>query len=503
MNGHLAGRAAIPLNGRSRDRATADFADSRLEWRRLLAEAGGTFLLVLAAAGAAVVDAVSHGQVSRTAAVTAPGIMVLALIYTIGATSGAHLNPAVTVAFAARGHFPWQRVPGYLLAQVCGATGAAALLWSMFGTAGRLGGTFPGPGFSPGIALATETVLSFGLITVILGTSSGARNVGHNAAIAIGGYVALAGLWASPVSGASMNPARSLGPALVSGDMGVIWIYLAGPTAGGLLAVGLAWALRGRPSPTADLAAQGVPEDRSPVVGGLPVPTGIAGPVDSLEVRWITPGPLTPAMREWFARFPARTETRDDAYLLQPRLPGLAVKLRQGSVLDLKALVGSPEPIELPHGGRGTLELWRKWSFSGDDYLPGDTSGDAAPGWITVHKKRTGTWFPLASGDATAPRDRLAATTGCAVELTEIRIGAEHYASVGLEARGAPELMLPALKHAAGLLFAVTPPPGTGFSFSLDDSQTYAEWLHRRRRLDSQPYAGPCARPTASRTARS
>ena len=99
----------------------------------------------------------------------------------------------------------------------------------MFGTAGRLGGTFPGPGISPGIALATETVLSFGLMTVILGTSSGARNVGHNAAIAIGGYVVLAGLWASPVSGASMNPARSLGPALVSGDLGVIWIYLARP----------------------------------------------------------------------------------------------------------------------------------------------------------------------------------------------------------------------------------------------------------------------------------
>jgi len=207
--------AGIPESGRGSpppragpDRAVRGLRASRagrgtVEWRRLLAEAGGTFLLVLAAAGAAVVDAVSHGQVSRTAAVTAPGIMVLALIYTIGATSGAHLNPAVTVAFAARGHFPWQRVPGYLLAQVCGATGAAALLRSMFGTAGRLGGTFPGPGISPGIALATETVLSFGLMTVILGTSSGARNVGHNAAIAIGGYVVLAGLWASPVSGAS------------------------------------------------------------------------------------------------------------------------------------------------------------------------------------------------------------------------------------------------------------------------------------------------------------
>ena len=192
----------MPLVGRPRDAGTADFANSRLEWRRLLAEAGGTFFLVLVAAGAVVVNAVSHGQVGQPAAVTAPGIMVLALIYTIGATSGAHLNPAVTVAFAARGHFPWHRVPGYVVAQLLGATGAAALLRSMFGTAGRLGGTFPGPGITVGIALVTEIVLSFGLMTVILGTSSGARNVGHNAAIAIGGYVALAGLWAGPVSGA-------------------------------------------------------------------------------------------------------------------------------------------------------------------------------------------------------------------------------------------------------------------------------------------------------------
>jgi aquaporin Z len=477
---HPARRAQVPASG-PRDRATEDFANTRLEWRRLLAEVGGTFFLVLTAAGAGVVDAASHGQVGRTAAVTAPGIMVLALIYTIGATSGAHLNPAVTVAFAARGHFPWQRVPGYVLAQVCGATGAAALLRSMFGTAGRLGGTFPGNGISPGIALATESVLSFGLMTVILGTSSGARNVGHNAAIAIGGYVALAGLWASPVSGASMNPARSLGPALVTGELRVIWIYLVGPTAGGLLAVGLAWALRGRPSPAADLAAQGVPEDRSPAADGLPSPIGMTGLVDSLEARWITPGPLTHAMREWFARFPAGTETRDDAYLLQTRLPGLAIKTRQGSVFDLKVLVGSPGSIELPNGGRGTLELWRKWSFSSDDYLPGDNSGDATSGWTVVHKKRTGTWFPLRSGEAAAPGDHLALTTGCAVELTEIRVGAECYVSVGLEARGAAELLRPALEHAVALLLAAVPPPGTAFSFSLDNSQSYAEWLYRQR----------------------
>jgi aquaporin Z len=248
---------------RTRGVGSAAFADSRLEWRRLLAELGGTFFLVLVAAGGGVVNAVSHGQVGRAAAVTAPGIMVLALIYTIGETSGAHLNPAVTIAFAARGHFPWQRVPGYAVAQLCGAVLAAGLLRALFGSADRFGATLPGSGIATGSALVMEIVLTFGLVTVILGTASGARNVGHNAAIAVGGYVALAGLWASPVSGASMNPARSLGPALVSGDLHAVWIYLAGPVAGGLIAVALARALRGAGSAAADLAAQGT-TDESP-----------------------------------------------------------------------------------------------------------------------------------------------------------------------------------------------------------------------------------------------
>jgi aquaporin Z len=249
---------------RIRAAGSAAFADSRLEWRRLLAELGGTFFLVLVAAGGGTVNAVSHGQVGRTAAVTAPGIMVLALIYTIGETSGAHLNPAVTVAFAARGHFPWGRVPGYLLAQLCGAVLAGGLLRALFGSAERSGATLPGPGITTGAALVVETVLTLGLVTVILGTASGARNVGHNAAIAVGGYVALAGLWASPVSGASMNPARSLGPALVSGDLRAAWIYVIGPVVGGLIAVALAWALRGPGSAAADTAAQGATDEGPP-----------------------------------------------------------------------------------------------------------------------------------------------------------------------------------------------------------------------------------------------
>jgi aquaporin Z len=235
----------------------AAFHDDRLEWRRLLAEAVGTFLLVLVAAGGGAINAASGGQVGRVAAVVAPGLMVLALIYTIGETSGAHLNPAVTVAFAVRGNFPWLRVPGYLLAQFAGAFCAAGALRLCFGSAGGLGATTPARWAGDGTALAAEIVLTCGLVTVILGTASGARNVGHNAAIAVGCYVALAGLWASPVSGASMNPARSLAPALVAGYLNGWWIYVAGPLAGGLLAVALAWALRGPPSAAADEAAQG------------------------------------------------------------------------------------------------------------------------------------------------------------------------------------------------------------------------------------------------------
>jgi hypothetical protein len=218
---------------------------------------------------------------------------------------------------------------------------------------------------------------------------------------------------------------------------------------------------------------------------------------DSLEVRWIAPGPVTPAMRGWFARFPSAMETREDAYLLQPPLRGLAVKLRSGSFLDLKAFLGSPGLIELPCGGRGTLEFWRKWSCPGDNSALRAIGGDAALGWVVVHKERTGTWFPLASGDPTAPGGRQAVKTGCAVELTKISLGTAHYASVGFEARGAPELLRPALDHAAGLVFALAPPPEPGFSFRLDNSQSYARWLHQRGRWSRSP-AGTAMRSSLS-----
>jgi aquaporin Z len=229
----------------------------RHEWRRLFSEVLGTFLLVVVAAGAPVVNAVSHGQVPLDAQVVAPGLMVMAVIYFMGMVGGAHLNPAVTLSFAARGNFPWSRVPGYILAQLTGATAASLLLRALFGTVGHLGATLPGPGIASGKALVIEALLTLGLVSVILGTASGARNVGANAALAVGGYIALAGLWAAPISGASMNPARSFGPELVAGDWTSWWAYVAGPIAGGLLAVGVAWILRGPPSPAANVAAQG------------------------------------------------------------------------------------------------------------------------------------------------------------------------------------------------------------------------------------------------------
>ncbi|MCW0213514.1 MAG: aquaporin [Pseudonocardia sp.] len=222
-----------------------DFDDPRHEWRRLFSEVFGTFLLVLVGAGGAVVDAASGGQIGRAAAVTAPGLLVLSVILFMGGIGGAHLNPAVTLAFSVRGDFPWRRVPGYLVAQLLGATAACVLLRGLFGEIGMLGATLPGPGITDLQAVVMELLLTVGLVSVILGTASAAQNVGPLSAIAVGGYIVLAGLWSSPVSGASMNPARSFGPAVATGDFRQYWIYLVGPTAGALIAVGIAFVLRG------------------------------------------------------------------------------------------------------------------------------------------------------------------------------------------------------------------------------------------------------------------
>lgn len=231
--------------------------DPSVEWRRLFAELLGTFLLTLVAAGPDTISAATGHTISQPAAVVAPGLFVMAWIYTMGDVSGAHLNPVVTLAFAIRDDFPWKRVPGYMISQFVGAIGAALLLRALFGNVGHLGATRPAPGLSPIVSLIMETVLTCLLVTVILGTAHDTRLVGHNAALAVGATIALAGLFSSPVSGASMNPARSLGPALVGGDISALWIYIVGPLVGALLATAIAWALHGPTTEQAKKAAGG------------------------------------------------------------------------------------------------------------------------------------------------------------------------------------------------------------------------------------------------------
>jgi aquaporin Z len=233
-----------------------EFNDPSLAYRRLFAELLGTFMLVLVAAGGGVLHA--KGQVSLSAAVVAPGLMVMAIILFMGAVSGAHLNPVVSIAFALRGDFPWSRVPGYVAVQLLGATMAGLFLLAVFGNVAHLGATLPGPGYEEWQAFLMEIVLTATLVSVILGTASAAQNVGTIGALAVGGYIALAGLWAAPVSGTSMNPARSFGPALVGNNWPAYWVYVAGPLIGTAIAVGCARILRGRGGDaTARAAASG------------------------------------------------------------------------------------------------------------------------------------------------------------------------------------------------------------------------------------------------------
>ena len=231
------------------DRELADslenFNDPSQWWRRLFSELLGTFFLVLVAAGAGMMGEAFPDTISRTAAVVAPGLMVMAVIMFMGKVSGAHLNPAVSIAFSLRKDFPWRRVPGYVVVQLAGATLACLFLRWVIGVSATYGSNYPAPGFSAGDAFLMETVLTLGLVSVILGTASGAQNIGIFGAIGVGAYIALAGLWGSPISGASMNPARTFGPDLVGTDFTSYWVYVTGPLLGAVFAVGAAWILRG------------------------------------------------------------------------------------------------------------------------------------------------------------------------------------------------------------------------------------------------------------------
>lgn len=211
---------------------------------RFLAEFLGTFALVFAGTGAIVVNASGNGVIGNAGIALTFGLVVLAMIYTYGDVSGAHFNPAVTLAFAAAGRFEWRETPAYLTAQLGGAFSASGLLHLLFPAYTTLGATLPSGTATQSFVF--ELVLTFLLMLVILGVSTGAKEKGITAGIAVGSVIAFEAMFAGPVSGASMNPARSLAPALVSGQTQHLWIYLTAPVLGALLAIPCCLCLRER-----------------------------------------------------------------------------------------------------------------------------------------------------------------------------------------------------------------------------------------------------------------
>lgn len=198
--------------------------------QKTLAEAIGTFALVFAGCGAIMVNQLSGGAVTHVGIGISFGLVVMVMIYATGHVCGAHFNPAVTVAFAAIGRFPWRQVPVYVAGQTAAAVLAAAALSVILGPVASLGATVPAGTAAQSLVL--ELVLTFFLMFVITSVATDARAAGPMAGLAIGGTVALEAIFAGPISGASMNPARSLGPALMAGELAQVWIYLVAPVTG-------------------------------------------------------------------------------------------------------------------------------------------------------------------------------------------------------------------------------------------------------------------------------
>ncbi len=207
----------------------------RDRWKKHIAEAIGTFFLVFSGTGAIVVNDLSGGSVTHVGVALTFGLVVMAMIYALGDVSGAHLNPAVTLGFWLAKRFPGRLVLPYLAAQLVGAFSASGLIRVIFLSHATLGATTPAGPVSQSFVL--EAVLTAMLMFVILAVSSGAKEKGLMAGIAVGGVIALEALFAGPICGASMNPARSLAPAVVSGDLAHVWIYLTAPTIGAAIGV--------------------------------------------------------------------------------------------------------------------------------------------------------------------------------------------------------------------------------------------------------------------------
>jgi hypothetical protein len=211
------------------------------------------------------------------------------------------------------------------------------------------------------------------------------------------------------------------------------------------------------------------------VITAQPREGAVTEAVHSLEVRWIFPGQLEAAVARWFRRFPARTESREDTYLLDPALPGLSVKIRGGGALEVKAYRGSPGFLEVAGRARGHMESWQKWSFP---FSPlSHDSGDPAS-WRPVRKRRRISRFPLGSGQIVAPAPGLGQEPGCEVELTEVHTAGQHWWTLGFEATGPASLLHRELQATTALVFDQALP--NGMEPGPDESRSYAQWLSQR-----------------------
>ncbi|GGI57703.1 MIP/aquaporin family protein [Winogradskyella haliclonae] len=205
--------------------------------KKEISELIGTFAMVFCGCGAMTINEITGGDISHVGVAITWGLIVMAMIYAFGEISGAHFNPAVTVAFAVAKKFNWKYVPRYILFQIVGAFLAIGVLWFLFPDSTSYGHTYPAEGFEPYKAFILELILTFFLMVVIINVSTGSKEIGTMAAIAVGGIILLEAMFAGPMTKASMNPARSIAPAIISGNLQHLWLYVTAPFIGAILAV--------------------------------------------------------------------------------------------------------------------------------------------------------------------------------------------------------------------------------------------------------------------------
>ncbi len=208
-----------------------------IKMKKLIAETLGTFAMIFCGTGAMTINEVTNGSISHVGVAITWGLIVMAMIYAFGDISGAHFNPAVTISFAFAKKFNWKNVPKYIIAQLIGAICASALLWFLFPESQFLGETTPMEGFPPYKAAIIEFLLTFFLMVVIINVSTGSKEIGTMAAIAVGAVILLEAMFAGPITKASMNPVRSIAPALFTGNFQYLWLYITAPILGALTAV--------------------------------------------------------------------------------------------------------------------------------------------------------------------------------------------------------------------------------------------------------------------------